>query len=219
MKILIVEDHELLGLSVKRGLEDQGWTVDWARDGEEGLYLIKNSSYDLALIDCMLPKIEGLEVARYVREKKLRMAMIMITARGSLDDKISGLEFTDDYIVKPFEMSELIARVKSVYRRFIGTPTENIQAGPLTINIKEKSAHLQDHILNLTAKEFELLRVLAIRNGEVCTRQELGGLLYEYEEEPTSNSLDVLIARLRKKLAKSSVTITTLRSQGFILRA
>jgi len=218
LKILIVEDHPLLGGSVKQGLEDQNWTVDWARDGEEGLYLVQKSSYDLALVDFMLPKLDGLSLTKKIREINSRTALIMITARGTLDDRLRGLELTDDYIVKPFEMSELIARIKSVYRRAVGTPKELVEMGFLKVDLNEHTVHIKNELVNLTAKEFDLLRILISRQGKVCSRSELSGLMYGYEEEPTSNSVDVLIARLRKKIQESNIEIATIRGQGFILR-
>lgn len=219
MKILIVEDHPLLGASVKQGLEDQSWTVDWARDGEEGLFLVQKSAYDLALVDCMLPKMDGLTLAHRIRELNPKTAMIMITARGALDDRLKGLEVTDDYIVKPFEMSELIARIKSVYRRAMGSPKQILELGLLNLDMGERTAKVGSELLTLTAKEFDLLRILMSRAGQVCMRTELSGLMYGYEDEPSSNSLDVLIARLRKKIQDSHVEIATVRGQGFILRA
>ena len=205
-------------MSVKQGLEDQNWTVDWARDGEEGLYLVKNSAYDLALIDCMLPKMDGLTLAENIRTLKIKMAMIMMTAKGTLEDKIRGLELTDDYIVKPFEMLELIARVKTIYRRLSGVNQEKLEVGQLCLDLKTRSAKVSGQGITLTAKEFELIRLLATRAGEVFSRNDLSGLMYGYEDEPTSNSVDVLIARVRKKLNSSNLEIATVRSQGFILR-
>ena len=205
-------------MSVKQGLEDQNWTVDWARDGEEGLYLVKNSAYDLALIDCMLPKMDGLTLAENIRTLKIKMAMIMMTAKGTLEDKIRGLELTDDYIVKPFEMLELSARVKTIYRRLSGVNQEKLEVGQLCLDLKTRSAKVSGQGITLTAKEFELIRLLATRAGEVFSRNDLSGLMYGYEDEPTSNSVDVLIARVRKKLNSSNLEIATVRSQGFILR-
>lgn len=218
MKVLLIEDNQLLGRSVKLGLEELGWIVDLASDGEEGLFLSQNSSYDIFLIDQMLPKLSGIEVIRKMREAGIDGAVIIITALGATSDKISGLEVADDYIVKPFEMGELVARMKAVYRRSIGKTNALIVCGNLSINLNEQSVSMNGEKLDLTAKEFDLLESLATRQNSVCSRAELSGLLYSFNGEPESNSLDVLLGRLRKKLQGATVEIVTIRSKGFMLR-
>lgn len=218
MKVLLIEDNQLLGRSVKLGLEELGWIVDLASDGEEGLYLAQNSTYDIFLIDRMLPKLSGIEVIRKMREARIDGAAIIITALGATSDKISGLEVADDYIVKPFEMGELVARMKAVYRRSIGKSHALLECGNLGINLNEQSVTINGDKLDLTAKEFDLLESLATRQNHVCSRAELSGLLYSFNGEPESNSLDVLLGRLRKKLQGATVEIVTIRSKGFMLR-
>jgi DNA-binding response OmpR family regulator len=218
MKVLLIEDNQLLGRSVKLGLEELGWIVDLASDGEEGLYLAQNSTYDIFLIDRMLPKLSGIDVIRKMREADINGAAIIITALGATSDKISGLEVADDYIVKPFEMGELVARMKAVYRRSIGKSNALLECGNLGINLNEQSVTINGEKLDLTAKEFDLLESLATRQNHVCSRAELSGLLYSFNGEPESNSLDVLLGRLRKKLQGASVEIVTIRSKGFMLR-
>lgn len=218
MKILLVEDDPLLGRSVKLGLEELGWIVDLAPDGEEGLHIAKNSAFDIFVVDRMLPKISGLDFIQQLRQDQINGAAIVITALGSTTDKISGLEVADDYIVKPFEMGELVARIKAVHRRSIGKSQAVHNYGNLTINLSEQSVSVNGDRLDLTAKEFDLLESLASRQNVVCSRAELSGLLYSFNGEPESNSLDVLLGRLRKKLQGASVEILTVRSKGFMLR-
>lgn len=218
MKVLLVEDNPLLGRSIKMGLEDLGWVADLAADGEEGLYLATNSIYDICLIDRMLPKLSGTEMIERMRQGGVKAPAIMITARASLEDKISGLEYADDYIVKPFEMAELVARIKAVHRRSNSRGESEITCGNLSIKISEQSAFIEGQKIELTAKEFDLLEALAVRRNNICSRQELCSLLYPFNEEPESNSLDVLLGRLRRKIQGASVEIVTVRSKGFMLR-
>lgn len=218
MKVLLVEDNPLLGKSIKMGLEDLGWVADLAADGEEGLYLATNSSYDICLIDRMLPKLSGTDMIEKMREGGVKAPAILITARGSLEDKVSGLEHADDYIVKPFEMAELVARVKAVHRRSNSRGESEIVCGNLSIKINEQSAFVNGQKIDLTAKEFDLLEALAVRRNSICSRQELCSLLYPFNEEPESNSLDVLLGRLRRKMQGSTAEIITIRSKGFMLR-
>lgn len=219
MKILIVEDNALLGKSLKRGLEEHGWTVDLATDGDEGLYMIESTEHDVLVLDWMLPKMSGLDLLKEIRARGSSVPTIMITARGAVPDRIEGLNVgADDYIVKPFEVGELIARVNAVYRRSIGKPTSTLSVGPLTINLSNHTATLRGESIDLTGKEYDLVAALAAKPGELIKRNQLVGILYPLESEPDSNSLDVLLARVRKKIHGSGVEIETVRGKGFVLR-
>jgi len=219
LKILIVEDNNLLGDSMSQGLSEAGWTVDLAKDGEEGLYLAQNSAYDILLVDRMLPKLSGTDLIKKLRQNSVHVPAIMVTARGELEDRISGLEEgADDYLVKPVALSELLARVKSLHRRSLNRGDGKLCFASLEINLSSRSATVDSKELDLTAKEFDFLAALASKSGHVFNRNELNGLLYKSNGEPESNSLDVLLARIRRKLVGSGVEIATVRGRGFVFR-
>ncbi|SDI18852.1 response regulator transcription factor [Pseudomonas panipatensis] len=219
MKALVVEDNALLGKSVKRGLQEAGWIVDLAVDGEEALYLVEASQYDVVLLDWMLPKRSGLDFIRHLRADANDIPIIMMTAKGDLADRVEGLERgADDYLVKPFEMAELIARVNALYRRAAGRGTSSLEVGALKIDLSGARVTRAGEPLELTGKEYDLLVALASKPGQLLTRNALIGLLYPFDTEPDSNSLDVFLARLRRKLIGSGAEIETLRGKGFILR-
>ena len=219
MKILLVEDNALLGKSLKRGMEEIGWTVDLAPDGDEAIYCHESCDYDVILLDWMLPKRSGIEVLKELRAGKRDVPVIMITARGTVVDRVEGLERgADDYLVKPFEIVEMIARVNALYRRSIGKGLSTLTLGDLTIDLAGHTAMLRGTTLDLTGKEFDLLAALAAKSGELVKRNSLVGMLYELNGEPDSNSLDVVLARLRKKISGSGIEIATVRGKGFVLR-
>ena len=219
MKILVVEDNALLGKSLKRGMEEIGWTVDLARDGEEGLYCADSCDYDVIVLDWMLPKRSGIEILKDLRAKGRDVPTIVVTAKGAVVDRVEGLDVgADDYLVKPFELVELIARVNAVYRRSLGKGSSKLSVGALTLDLAGHRALLEGKLLELTAKEYDLLAALAAKSGQLIKRSTLAGSLYQLDGEPDSNSLDVLLARVRKKLAGSDVEIATVRGKGFVLR-
>ncbi|MEI8026709.1 MAG: response regulator transcription factor [Pseudomonadota bacterium] len=219
MKILIVEDNNLLGESMIQGLSEAGWTVDLAKDGEEGLYMVQNSTYDLLIIDRMLPKLSGIELIKKLRQKIIHVPAIMVTARGDLEDRISGLEEgADDYLVKPVELSELLARVKALHRRSLNRGIGKLCFAALEIDLSSRVATIDNRAMDLTAKEFDFLATVAGKSGHVFNRNELNGLLYKFNDEPESNSLDVLLARIRRKLVGSGVEIATIRGRGVVFR-
>ena len=218
MKILIVEDDKLLGNSLKQGLEELGNIVDLAQDGAEGLFLAEKSSYQILLVDWMLPRLSGIELIQTLRERGIHTPAIVLTARGSLEDKVEGLTLADDYQVKPFEMAELVARIKALHRRTLPQNSPILLCGRLAIHSAQSLAMVDNTPLNLTPKEFDLLEILASRPDNTITKADLNGLLYTYEDEPESNSIDVLIARLRKKLEGSGAEIITIRGRGYLFR-
>lgn len=218
MKALLVEDNPLLGKSVRRGLQEAGWIVDLAIDGEEALYLLQSSEYDVALFDWMLPKRSGIELLRMLRATGSDLPVLMLTARSELADRVKGLEQgADDYLVKPFELPELIARVNALYRRATGGGSSTLFLGELRLDISKARVTRDGQTLDLTGKEYDLLAALAAKPEQILTRNAILGLLYPFDMEPDSNSLDVLLLRLRRKLAGSGVEIETVRGKGFIL--
>lgn len=219
MKLLLVEDNALLARSVKQGLEEEGWIVDAAIDGEEGFRLASASSYHVVLLDSMLPKLSGPQIVEQLRAQGSKVPILMLTAKSALADRVAGLEVgADDYLVKPFEMAELFARVKALYRRSFQQGVSQITAGKLVIDPGAQVAILEGVRIDLTSMEFDLLATLAGRQGQIYSREELTGLLYKTQDAPESNSLDVLMARVRRKVKGSGVEIITVRGKGFLLR-
>lgn len=219
MKALVVEDNVLLGKSVRRGLEEGGWVVDLALDGKEALYFVESSEYDVIVLDWMLPKLSGLDFVKTVRAQSREVPIIMVTAKGDLRDRVEGLDQgADDYLVKPFDMVELIARVNALYRRSTARGATLLELAGLNIDLATMSVTINQAPLVLTGKEYDLLVALASKAGQLVKRTAITGLLYSLDMEPDSNSLDVLLARLRRKLMGSGVEIETLRGKGFTLR-
>lgn len=219
MKLLLIEDNLSFGRNLKKGLEDAGWNVDLSLDGEQGLFLVENEHYDVVVLDWVLPKISGIELLQRIRAKSIEVPTILITANGSLQDRVHGLnEGADDYLVKPFELVELIARIHSLFRRSKGKSISKINLGGLTLNLSSQKFTLHDKALELTAKEFDLLAALISQSDRVVQRAHLMSMIYLANEGPGSNSLDVLIARIRRKIAGSGIEISTSRGKGFILR-
>lgn len=219
MKVLIVEDNTVFGRNLKKGVEEAGWTVDLAVDGEEGLFLAENGHYDVIALDWMLPKVSGLDLLKAMRKKSIDAPTIMITARGAVQDRVEGLEQgADDYIVKPFELAELVARLNALFRRSIGKSSSKISVGLLVLDLAKQNFSLNDVPLDLTGKEFDLLVALVSKADQMVRRSALVAMLYPMNDEPESNSIDVLIARIRKKMTGSAVEIITIRGKGFILR-
>lgn len=219
VKILVAEDNALLGKSLQRGMEEAGWTVDLARDGEEALHYAETSKYHVIILDWMLPKCSGLQILRNLRAKGDMTPAVMTTAKSAVADRVECLNGgADDYLVKPFELVELIARVNAVYRRSVGQSTSNLTVGALTLDIATHSAKLAGMPMDLTGMEYDMLAALAAKRSLLVQRGELSELLYQIDSQPDSNSLDVLLGRLRKKLQGSDVEIATVRGKGFILR-
>lgn len=219
MKVLVAEDNALLGNSIKRGLEEEGWVVDLARDGKEALYYADASEYDVLVLDWMLPQISGLEVLSVVRGKGNDVPVIMVTARSEVVDRVQGLDCgADDYLSKPFEMIELVSRLNALYRRSIARGSKSLTLGNLNIELDTLRVSIGGRPLDLTGMEYNLLVALAGKANQLQTRTVLLGLLYPFDSEPDSNSLDVLLNRLRRKLAGADVEIETVRGKGLILR-
>jgi DNA-binding response OmpR family regulator len=219
MKVLVVEDNLLLGKSVKRGLEEENWVVDLAIDGKEALYLFDACEYDVVVLDWMLPQLSGLELLKLIRAKGRTVPIIMVTARSEVADRVQGLDQgADDYLGKPFEMVELISRLNALHRRSVAQGARTLQLGGLKIELDTLQVSVVNQPLELTGKEYDLLVALAGKAGQLVTRAAIIGLLYPFDREPDSNSLEVVLSRLRRKLNGSGVEIETLRGKGFILR-
>ena len=221
MKVLIVEDEEMLNNIIAKRLKVESMTVDQCYNGEDGLDYIATSSYDVILMDIMMPKLDGHAVVRQMREDGNKTPVLFLTAKDSLQDKVSGLNLgADDYLVKPFEFDELIARIYALARRNRNQATEDIIAGPLRINGKSRTVSLNNDPITLTAKEFDLLFYLASNQNIVVSRQQILDHVWEYDYESYSNLIDVYIKDLRKKIDidEDRKLIQTVRGVGYVFR-
>jgi len=218
MRILLVEDEAALREQVSRRLEAEGYAVDASGDGREGLFFAREYPLDLAVVDLGLPGLPGLEVIRTLRSEGSRLPILILTARGKWEEKVAGLEAGgDDYLVKPFHMEELIARVRALLRRAGGGASDTLAFGPLQIDLTAQQARLDEAALELTAYEYRLLEYLARRPGSIVTKRELADYLYPHDEDPDSNVIEVLMGRLRRKIDPQGERrpIETLRGRGY----
>ena len=218
MRLLLIEDDAVLRLGLKRQLEADGYRVDLAVDGEDGLFQAREYPLDLAIVDLGLPKMNGLMVVKTLRAEGRTLPILILTARGSWQDKVTGLEAgADDYLVKPFEYPELAARVKALLRRSLKATSDVLALGALSIDFSAQAASLNGVALELTTFEYRVLEYLVRERARVVSKQELSDYLYPRDEDRDSNVLAVLVGRLRRKLDPDGLLtpIETLRGRGY----
>jgi two-component system, OmpR family, response regulator PhoP len=218
MRLLLIEDDAVLRLGLTRQLEAEGYRVDQAADGEDGLFQAREYPVDLAIVDLGLPKMNGLAVVEQLRADGRTIPILILTARGSWQDKVRGLESgADDYLVKPFEYPELAARVKALLRRSLKATSDVLTLGPIAIDFSAQAARLNGDPLELTTFEYRVLEFLVRERARVVSKQELADYLYPHDEDRDSNVLEVLIGRLRRKLDPEGTLapIETLRGRGY----
>jgi two-component system response regulator PhoP len=218
MRLLLIEDDAALRLGLTRQLEADGYRVDQAADGEDGLFQAREYPVDLAIVDLGLPKLNGLTVVQRLRAEGRAMPILILTARGSWQDKVTGLESgADDYLVKPFEYPELAARIKALLRRSLKATSDVLTLGPIAVDFAAQVAKLDGEAMDLTAYEYRLLEYLVRERARVVSKQELSDYLYPHDEDRDSNVLEVLIGRLRRKLDPDGTLapIETLRGRGY----
>ena len=218
MRLLIIEDEVALRDQVRDQLLSQGYEVDASGEGNEGLFMATEYPVDLAIVDLGLPGISGLEVISGIREQGHSYPILILTARGKWEEKVTGLEAgADDYLVKPFHMEELMARIRALLRRAVGSTSNELNYGPIGLDTGAQKATLNNTPLDLTAYEYRLLEYLARRSGQAISKSELGDYLYPHDDDRESNVIEVLIGRLRKKLDpdQSLNPIETLRGRGY----
>jgi len=214
MRVLLVEDDTMVGESVRKGLRQEGFAVDWVEDGRAAELALDTGVYDLMLLDLGLPKKAGLEVLTTLRQKKSTLPVILITARDAVADRVRGLDAgADDYLVKPFDLDELAARVRALVRRRAGNAESVQRHGTLSLNPATHEASLDGRPLVLSGREFALLQALTERPGAVLSRAQLEEKLYGWAEEVGSNTVEVYIHALRKKLGTDF--IKTVRGVGY----
>ncbi len=220
MRILIIEDDIDIRAQVRRHLEKESFRVDETGDGQEGLYFATEYPVDAAIIDLGLPGMSGLEIIKRLRQQGSQLPVLVLTARGRWQERVEGLEAgADDYLVKPFQMEELSARIKALMRRVIGAPQSLLNCGNLILNLDTQKAMVDGIDIELTSFEYQLLAYLAQQQGKIVSKDELTGYLYPHDADPESNVLTVLVGRLRKKLDPEGIRnpIETLRGRGYRL--
>ena len=224
MHILVVEDERRLAFLLRRVLLEERHTVDLAHDGETGLDLALSDTYDVVVLDVMLPGYDGFEICRQMRAERILSPVLMLTARGAVEDRVKGLNVgADDYLTKPFAMEELLARVNALLRRrdrrFDETP--HLSVGDLTLDLVRHEARRADRVIELTAKEFALLEYLMRHQGQVLTRTQIIDAVWRYDLEALSNVVDIYIHYLRDKIDQgfSHPLIKTIRGVGYKIDA
>ena len=221
MRILLVEDYLPLQNSLNQGLRENGFAVDYTGNGDEGLWYALNNDYDVIILDLMLPGMDGLEILTRLRDAGKQSHVLILTAKGSLDDKIKGLDLgADDYLVKPFAFEELLARIRALVRRNYLRKQSTIEIEDLQIDLNTQKVFRGEVEITLTQREYALLEYLAMRADEVVSRTDIWEHVYEFNSSATSNVVDVYVGYLRKKLehqGKSNL-IQTVRGRGYLLR-
>lgn len=222
MKILIVEDEHKTGDYLRQGLSEAGFVVDLARDGIDGLHLALTGEYDLIVLDVMLPGIDGWGILQAVRRAELQMPVLFLTARDRVEDRVQGLEMgADDYLIKPFAFSELLARIRSLSRRGKAKALENLHLADLELDLLKRRVTRSGQRIDLTAKEFNLLELLLRRRGEVLSRSLIASQVWDMNFDSDTNVIDVAVRRLRAKVDDpfELKLIRTVRGMGYVLEA
>ncbi len=220
MKILVIEDEKDLAEIIKEGLEKQSFAVDLCFDGEDGLFMAETYAYDAVILDIMLPLMDGLTLLKKLRAKKVSVPVLMLTARGTMADKVKGLDTgADDYLAKPFEFPELISRLKAIIRRNRGEASSIISVDDLTIDMNSRSVKQNNKEIKLTSKEYNILLHLVLNRGRVISRSSLAEHIYDIDSDLDSNIIDVYINYLRNKIDKESSKklIHTVRGEGYMI--
>ena len=218
MRILIIEDELNLQQQLADALRAQDYVVDTASDGEEGLYFAQEYPIDLAIVDLGLPKLDGVEVIKELRKSGCTYPVLILTARNRWQEKVEGLEAgADDYLTKPFHPEELSARLKVLLRRSVGLADNTLQCGVVRIDTSSKQVFLHDKPLEITAYEYRLLSYLMMHTGKILSKRELVDHIYEEDDDRDSNTIEVFVRRLRKKLDPDNTLkpIETQRGQGY----
>jgi two-component system OmpR family response regulator len=220
MRILVVEDDTKIASFVVNGLKQSGFAVDRCADGEEGQLMASTTSYDAAVVDIMLPKLDGLTMVQQLRKQGVRTPVIILSAKASVDDRIKGLQAGgDDYMTKPFAFSELLARVQALIRRSTNAsePTR-LTVGDLTLDLLTREVVRAGEHIELQSREFALLEYLMRHSGRVVTKTMIMEHIWDYSFDPQTNVVDVLVSRLRSKIDREKNLLQTIRGVGYVLK-
>lgn len=216
MRVMIAEDEGDLARTLRKALSEHGYAVDWAPNGSEALAKALGVSYDAIVLDLMLPEISGLDVLAAMRQRAVRSPVLILTALDAVDSKVHGLNAgADDYLTKPFVLTELLARVRALIRRASPDPVAELAAGPLTLDTNARLVRRGAEIIELTAREYAILELLARRKGTVVTRSTIYDHVYDEHEDTLSNVIDVFVATLRRKIGPD--VIRTRRGHGYLI--
>jgi two-component system response regulator QseB len=217
MRVLVVEDDEWLGDGMRNGLKHYGFTVDWVKDGKMARQALSSEQFDIVVLDLGLPKMSGLEVLRNMRTNSITTPVVILTARETIEDRVKGLDMgADDYMVKPFDLEELAARLRALQRRTTARSEPTIIHGEVEINPASQMVTIKDKNMTISRREFALLQKLVENAGRVLSREHLTQTLYGWGEEIDSNALEVHIHNLRKKLG-DDLLIRTIRGVGYMV--
>lgn len=217
MKILIVEDEHKIASSIKKGFEQESWVCDVAFDGEDGYDLAVSESYDVIVLDLMLPKKDGISIAKDLRHEGIHTPILMLTAKGEIDDKVIGLNSgADDYLVKPFAFEELIARVQALSRRPEQIQNSKLKISNLEIDIKNQEVYKDGVLIQLSKKEFQLLEYLIKNKGKTLSKDDIISHVWSYESNILPNTIEVFVKYLRNKLGED--LIKTIRGFGYVIK-
>ena len=220
MRILLVEDHPQLADSIAQAFKAAGWTVDVLHDGVAADLALSSEDYALAVLDVGLPRMEGFEVLARLRARGKTLPVLMLTARGEVKDRVHGLNLgADDYLAKPFELTELEARVKALLRRSVLGGEQQQRCGPLLYDLGTRRFSLNDEVLTLTSREQAVLEVLIARPGRVMSKEQLASQVFGLDQDASPDAIEIYVHRLRKKLEGSSVRIVTFRGLGYLLES
>lgn len=218
MRILVVEDDQILGDGLTRTLRESSYAVDWAKNGAEADRILSQTDYDAVILDLGLPELDGLEVLRRLRQRGARAPVMILTARDAVGNRVAGLDLgADDYLVKPFELTELEARLRALIRRGQGEASGQIELGKLRYDMNGQRVYIDSEPVELSAREFGVFEILALRAGRVVSKEQLLDKLCSFGEEVYPNAIEVYVHRLRKKLEGSGAVIRTVRGLGYLL--
>lgn len=221
MKILVVEDEEDLNRVIVKRLKKERYSVDSAFDGREALEYIEASDYDVMILDVMMPVMNGFELVKLMREKRIDIPVLFLTAKDEIEDRVTGLNLGgDDYLVKPFAFEELIARIKVLIRQKHGKRSNILKLDNLTINMDSMEVKRGDRAIDLTAKEYSVLEYLMQNEGHILSREQIENHVWDYDYEGSSNMIDVYIKNIRKKIEQDNETklIKTVRGLGYVIK-
>jgi two-component system OmpR family response regulator len=223
VRVLLVEDDLKIASFISKGLREAGLAVDHSADGEDGLHLALNEPYDAAIIDIMLPKLDGLSLIEILRQQKINTPVLILSAKRSVDDRVKGLQTGgDDYLIKPFSFSELLARIQALIRRATGvTEPTSLSTGDLSVNLLTREVTRARENIDLQPREFALLEYLMRNEGKVVSKTMILEHVWDFSFDPQTNVVDVLISRLRSKVDRDfePKMIHTVRGVGYVLRA